>query len=323
MRYILLVGIILSLGMISCDFKSDSNKKEESAIKLETYAGQLGSGSIKSIKNFPSKFVRSRNVDIWLPDSFSEDKKYAVLYMHDGQMLFDANTTWNKQEWLVDETVGGLIEAGKIQDCIVVAIWNHSDIRHSDYFPQKPFEILLTEVKDTIVANAKRGNSHLFSEKINSDNYLKFIVEEVKPFIDENFSVHTDKEHTFISGSSMGGLISMYAICEYPDVFGGAACLSTHWPGIMPMENNPVPVAFFEYMRQNLPDPETHKMYFDFGTETLDAFYVQYEDEVNDVLIEAGYSEKNSRNLKFEGTDHSENSWKQRFDIPVEFLLKK
>lgn len=328
MRKILMVGIVLSLGLISCGSKNDSKKKEtekevQPKIALEAYTGELGSGSIKSIKDFPSEYVRPRNVDIWLPNSYSEDKKYAVLYMHDGQMLFDAKTTWNKQEWKVDEIVGGLLDEGKIQDCIVVAMWNHADIRHSDYFPQKPFEMLPQTFKDTIIENAKRGNNDLFSTEINSDNYLKFIVKEVKPYIDANFPVYTDREHTFVSGSSMGGLISMYAISEYPEVFGGAACLSTHWPGIMPMENNPVPYAFFDYMKENLPDPNTHKLYFDFGTETLDQYYVEYEDEVNAVLKEKGYTEENSRNLKFEGTDHSENSWNQRFGIPVEFLLNK
>ena len=328
MRKIFTAAIILSLGLGACGFqnevkKKDSLKEVHPEITLEEYTGTLGSGSIQSIKNFPSNYVRSRNVDIWLPDSYSEDKKYAVLYMHDGQMLFDANTTWNKQEWMVDEIVGGLIDEGEIQDCIVVAIWNHSDIRHSDYFPQKPFEMLPQAFKDTIINNAKRGNNHLFSEQINSDNYLKFIVDEVKPYIDANFQVYTDRDHTFISGSSMGGLISMYAICEYPEVFGGAACLSTHWPGIMPKEDNPVPSVFFDYMRANLPDPSSHKMYFDFGTETLDQYYVEFEDEVNAVLSEKGYAEENSRNLKFEGTDHSENSWNQRFGIPVKFLLNK
>ena len=228
MRKSFLLGIIIGLGLISCGPKSDVKKQEVPSIKWEAYTGQLGSGLIKSIKNFPSTYVRPRNIDVWMPDSYSENKKYAVLYMHDGQMLFDGNTTWNKQEWKVDEIVGGLIKEGKIQDCIVVAIWNHSDIRHSDYFPQKAYDMLPKAFKDTITENAKRGNAHLFSEKINSDNYLKFIVEEVKPFIDANFSVYTDMEHTFVSGSSMGGLISMYAVSEYPEVFGGAACLSTH-----------------------------------------------------------------------------------------------
>ena len=77
-----------------------------------------------------------------------------------------------------------------------------------------------------------------------SDNYLKFLVTELKPFIDKKYSVYKDMNHTFIAGSSMGGLISMYAICEYPRVFGGAACMSTHWPGIFSAEGNPVPDAF-------------------------------------------------------------------------------
>ena len=60
-------------------------------------------GSIKRIDNFPTKFISPRTVDVWLPSTYSKEKKYSVLYMHDGQMLFDASTTWNKQEWKVDE----------------------------------------------------------------------------------------------------------------------------------------------------------------------------------------------------------------------------
>ena len=84
----------------------------------------------------------------------------------------------------------------------------------------------------------------MFPVPVQSDAYLKFLVTELKPFIDSTFSVATDRSNTFIAGSSMGGLISMYAVCEYPAVFGGAACLSTHWPGIFTAENNPIPEAF-------------------------------------------------------------------------------
>ena len=77
--------------------------------------------------------------------NYSKEKKYSVLYMHDGQMLFDASSTWNKQEWKVDEIVSSLMHSGKIKNTIVVAIWNHSDIRHSDYFPNKPFKTLSDE----------------------------------------------------------------------------------------------------------------------------------------------------------------------------------
>lgn len=317
---------LIYLVVISILFFSCKEAKEERTIptlKFKEYTGSLSSGTIKRIDSFLSKYVRSRTVDIWLPNNYSNHEKYAVLYMHDGQMLFDANTTWNKQEWKVDEIIGSLIDSAKIRDCIVVAIWNHSDIRHSDYYPKKPFDLLPQKFKDSILNESKRGDSPLFKEEINSDNYLKFIVEEVKPFIDSNFSVFKNTENTVIAGSSMGGLISMYALCEYPDIFGGAACLSTHWPGIMPFEGNPIPESFFTYLEQNLPSPKNHKIYFDYGTETLDAYYLPYQKRVDEVLKLKGYDETNSKNLKFEGHDHSENSWNQRLQIPIAFLLNK
>ena len=158
---------------------------------------------------------------------------------------------------------------------------------------------------------------------INSDNYLKFIVEEVKPYIDEKYSVFTDVNHTAIMGSSMGGLISMYAICEYPQIFGKAACLSTHWVGFRDFENNPIPESFFTYLKNNLPNSETHKIYFDYGTETLDASYLKYQYRVDEVLQLKGYTSENYMNLKFEGENHSESSWQKRIDIPFEFMFKK
>ena len=293
-----------------------------SAVKFSEYNGKLGSGTIKRIDSFPSKFVRARTIDIWLPNNYSLKNKYAVLYMHDGQMLFDAESTWNKQEWKVDEIIGGLISEGKIKNTIVVAIWNHADIRHPNYYPQKPFETLPKKFIDSILSVSEKQYGSDFKSP-DSDNYLRFIVEEVKPFIDSNFSVLTNFENTFISGSSMGGLISMYALCEYPTIFGGAACLSTHWPGLMPFKGNPVPESFFNYLEQNLPSSKTHKIYFDYGTETLDKFYLPYQHRVDEILRLKDFDETNSRNLKFEGHEHSENSWNQRFQIPVEFLLKK
>jgi enterochelin esterase-like enzyme len=316
---------IFILSIISC--KSEKNEAievEKQEVKITAQKVEdinLSSGTIKRIENFPSEFVKPRNVDIWLPDHYSTDKKYAVLYMHDGQMLFDSTKTWNKQEWNVDEFASTLMKEDKVKDFIVVALWNISEIRHSDYFPNKPFQGLKS--KDSILEKTKRGKNSLFKEDINSDNYLKFIVEELKPYVDNKFSTLTNAQNTFVMGSSMGGLISMYAICEYPEVFGGAGCISTHWPGIMPSDNNPVPEAFFKYMETNLPSPEAHKLYFDFGTETLDAFYVKYEDRVNQIFKDKGFDGTNFKNLKFEGTDHSENSWNQRLDVPLTFLLGK
>jgi enterochelin esterase-like enzyme len=285
---------------------------------------KISSGTIRHFENFRSKYVAARNIDVWLPDHYDHQKKYAVLYMHDGKSLFDSTIMWNHQEWGVDETMSALLATHKIKDCIVVGIYNGEALRHCEYFPQKPFESLAKYQQDTIF-QYKRGNAYrIFAEpKIQSDNYLKFIVTELKPFIDSAFSTHKDQANTFIAGSSMGGLISMYAICEYPEVFGGAACLSTHWTGIFTAENNPIPAAFMQYLSTHLPAPKNHKIYFDYGSETLDVLYKPFQLQADQIMQQKGYRSNNWVTKEFVGADHSERSWSKRLDIPLQFLLNK
>ncbi|MBL7818953.1 MAG: hypothetical protein JNL70_28390 [Saprospiraceae bacterium] len=280
------------------------------------------SGKIEHIENLPSKYVEPRNIDIWLPESYDGKKKFAVLYMHDGQMLFDSTTTWNHQSWNVDDVATKLMREGKIQNVIVVGVWNAGKSRHANYFPQKPFENLTPVEKDTVIKQLQRVGRTNEMFQPNSDNYLKFLVSELKPMIDKKYRVFTDPKHTFVAGSSMGGLISMYALCEYPSVFGGAACLSTHWVGTFTTDNNPVPAAFINYLQTHLPKPKKHKIYFDFGTATLDALYEPFQIKVDAVMRAKGFTEKNWITRKFEGQDHSEKAWQSRLDIPFVFLLK-
>ncbi|APD07953.1 hypothetical protein UJ101_02454 [Flavobacteriaceae bacterium UJ101] len=283
---------------------------------------QTSFGTIDRIENFSSNFFAPRTIDIWLPDQYTPNKKYAVLYMHDGQMLYDATKTWNKQEWGVDEVMEELMNQKKIEDCIVVGIWNNSKTRHSDYFPQKPFEYLLKSYRDSLLHKVQRDHeTNLFSINVRSDDYLKFLVQELKPYIDQHYSTKKEKENTFIMGSSMGGLISMYAICEYPEIFSGAACLSTHWVGTFTDKNNPIPHQFITYLDNNLPNPDTHKLYFDYGTETLDALYEPFQLQVDSIMRKHHFTNKNWKTSKFEGHDHSENAWKSRLDQPLLFLL--
>jgi len=282
------------------------------------------SGRIIRTENFSSKHVPARNVDVWLPDNYTASKKYAVLYMHDGQMLFDSSITWNKQEWGVDETLNQLIQQNKIRDCIVVGIWNGGKSRHPEYFPQKPFEALSKEEQQLVYSAYRSGGQSIFSGlPISSDNYLKFLVEELKPFIDKNYSTKTDASNTFIAGSSMGGLISLYALCEYPTIFGGAACLSTHWPGLLSMENNPVPAVFFSYLKNHLPSAKQHRIYFDHGTETLDSMYASLQLQVDAIMKQKKYRPSNWISRSWPGQDHSEKSWRSRLDVPFAFLLKQ
>ena len=282
---------------------------------------KVSTGSIQHFEKFKSNFVDARNVDVWLPNGYSEDKKYAVLYMQDGQMLFDAETTWNHQAWEVDEVAGKLISENKTQKFIVVGIWNNGQKRHPEYFPQKPYQNLSGEQKDFISADLLKKGKIVQEFNPISDDYLKFLVRELKPFIDATFSTYTDRSHTFIAGSSMGGLISIYAICEYPKVFGGVACMSTHWTGIYQLENNPIPEILNTYLAKNLPNPKNHKIYFDYGDKTLDALYQTLQQKVDVIMLKKGFTNKTWITKFFPGKDHSEVSWHERFHIPLEFLL--
>lgn len=294
------------------------------SVKAQNSLPKVVHGKIKRIENFESKYITSRHVDIWMPEGYSQSKKYSVLYMHDGQMLFDPESSWNKQAWNIDDAASKLFQSNKLKEFIVVGIWNGGETRHSDYFPQEPFEYLSSSQKDTINAQLKR--SHVPIKKTfspQSNNYLKFVVEELKPYIDKTYSVYSNKENTFVMGSSMGGLISMYAICEYPKIFGGAACLSTHWTGTFTLDNNPMPDAFIKYLNKNLPNPKSHKIYFDCGDETLDKLYPEIQKEVDQLMVKKGYNENNWLTKFFPGENHSENAWSKRLNIPLIFLFKK
>ena len=281
----------------------------------------VSSGKLIRIANFQSKYITQRNIDIWYPEGYDGKKKFSVLYMHDGQALYDSLTTWNHQAWDVDDVAGKLIAEGKLKNVVVVGIWNGGVTRHTDYFPQKPFEQLTQTEKDTVTAQLQIAGRTKDIFKPQSDNYLKFIVEELKPFIDTTYSVYKNQENTFIAGSSMGGLISIYAICEYPEIFGGAACFSTHWVGTFKLENNPVPKAFISYLQINLPSSANHKIYFDCGDQTLDALYPAIQKSVDEIMTNKSYSEKSWMTKYFPGEDHSERAWKKRLNIPLQFLL--
>jgi enterochelin esterase-like enzyme len=281
------------------------------------------SGEITRIENFKSKYITHRNIDIWLPEGYTTSNKYSVLYMHDGQMLYDPEQSWNKQAWNVDDVITKLLKDAKIRNVIVVGIWNGGNTRHQDYFPQKPFQRLTKSKKDTVVAQLKRAGRTKEEFRPQSDQYLKFIVKELKPYIDKNYSVYTNMENTFITGSSMGGLISWYALCEYPKIFGGAACLSTHWVGTFTPENNPVPTSFIEYLDKKIPKLKNHKIYFDCGDQTLDALYPEIQLKVDSLMKSKGYPASHWLTKYFPGEDHTEKSWHKRLDIPLNFLLGK
>ena len=305
-------------------------------------------GRVERLNYFPSAFVTARNVDVWLPSDYNPEKKYGVIYMHDGQNLFDGNSTWNHQEWGIDETVAAYNSSthsknknqsdssksslSEFNEYIVVGIWNDGMNRHSNYFPQKVYESLTAKEKAAIMEAKRQNQSDVFHNPINSDDYLKFIVYELRPFINKSYNnTYMDPSHTVIGGSSMGGLISMYAICEYPGVFGTAACFSTHWPGIFEMKNNPIPDAMVRYFKKNLPDPHSHKILFTHGTEGLDALYAPTQKRIDKIMTKSGYRSyikneplffgSNWKTQVDQGLGHEESTWQKQFRENIEFLL--
>ncbi|RDV25170.1 alpha/beta hydrolase [Alteromonas aestuariivivens] len=281
----------------------------------------VSKGRLERLADFSSKFVPARHVDVWLPPGYLKSKRYPVLYMHDGQMLFDATKTWNHQEWQVDEVASALIESQAVVPFIVVGVWNGGENRHSEYFPQKPFEALSEAQQAAEYQKRRSADQRLFATRVYSDDYLAFLVRELKPYIDSHYA--TDAEESYLMGSSMGGLISWYGMLEYPDVFKGAACLSTHWPGSFSEQNNPAPDAFIAYINQNIARLSGHKLYFDHGTVTLDAMYPPLQSQVDNLLKRRGYPESSWLSLQFEGADHSEKAWAARLDVPLRFLFAK
>jgi len=272
-------------------------------------------GRVERLPGLASRHVAPRPVEVWLPRGYDGTRPHAVLYMHDGQMLFDAHTTWNRQAWEVAPTVQRLIDAGALRDTIVVGVWNTGPTRFAEYFPQGFIEhVPEGAARQVLMARGYASRPPL------ADAYLRFLVTELKPAIDARYRTRPGREHTAVAGSSMGGLISLYALCEHPQVFGGAACLSTHWIGGFE-RNAEIPAAGRAYLRRRLPAPGEHRLYMDRGTAELDALYDEAQAQVDALMRERGFGPPHFVTRVFEGEGHNERAWARRLEIPLRHLL--
>ena len=267
-------------------------------------------GNLIRHPNFASQNVQARNVDVWQPPTslVLPGARLPVIYMHDGQNLFLPNIAFGRQAWDVHQAILTLMAQKRIPGAIVVGIWNSGDDRWREYTPQKPMETPAGLQFSSL-------NTTRITSPIISDRYLKFIVEELKPLIDETYPTLPDQPNTYVMGSSMGGLISLYALCRCPDIFHGAGCLSTHWPAGEQL--------LVDYFCQAVPQPGRHRLYFDFGDQDLDAAYEPWQTRLDDCVRRAGYIHgADWLTRKFPGAGHSESAWRERVQIPLEFLLK-
>lgn len=277
-------------------------------------------GSIRRFKARCEQLKDNFTIDVWMPDSYSPDgdDRYPVIYMHDGQNLFDPSISFNGTAWEIDLALEKLSTLGIIHNPIVVGIHNRGTKRPSDYIPRKPVLDYISESD----RNAS-GMWSLVGNNFYGDDYIAFIATTLKPEIDRLFRTLADSSNTFIMGSSMGGLASIYALCEYPDIFGGAACMSTHWIGNFDYDNTIFPSAMLAYLEDHLPDTLNHRLYLDRGTVDLDSSYDKWEEMVRALVRKKGYTEEVGNLSVFtdKGASHSEVYWASRVDRPLHFLL--
>ena len=244
----------------------------------------------------------SRHVSVWLPPEYDANpaQRFRVLYMHDGQNLFDPRMASMGTDWGVDEAM--MSGADQFEPAIVVGVWNSSR-RMEEYSPWH-------EAK----------------------NYARFLIEELIPRVNAEYRTQTGPENTFVMGSSMGGLLSYYLVKEHPEVFGACGCVSTHFPlseavasriltGTASGDSTPYILNDIE---AGASIPEGARLFFDYGTEGLDASYGPTHDAVQDWLADQGLEENSDYIIReYAGADHNEASWRARLGDQLAWLLSE
>jgi predicted alpha/beta superfamily hydrolase len=269
-----------------------------------------------------------RRVWVWLPPAYERERtrRCRVLYMHDGQNLFDARSAFGGVPWNVDEALAALTGLGEVPPTIVVGIANTAR-RWYEYAPEAPLRALPVDVRA-----AADAAEPLPGAELAADAYVRFLADELKPQIDQRFRTLPGRADNFVMGSSMGGLVSLYALCRRPEVFGGAGCLSTHWPvtRIAGIHDNPgsppmiaLAAATLGWFDANLPRAGAHRLYFDHGTQGLDRLYAPYQARMDAIGAAKGYvAGRDWRSLATPGAEHNEAAWQARLPQALGFLLK-
>lgn len=285
-------------------------QRQAAAVAIRTHiADWKGSGVRGRLiywTDFPSAVLGlARHVEIWLPPGYDSASatRYPVLYMHDGQNLFDPRIANTGVDWGVDEAISRLVERGVIPPVIVVGVWS-SPQRGEEYSPWH-----------------------------RAPDYARFLIEELMPRVDREFRTETGPENTGVMGSSMGGLLSFYLVTHHPQVFGVCGCLSTHFP----LSEAVVAEYFRDSAASGTPDttpyvirdigaglkaPRSARYWFDYGSQGLDAEYPATHEAVRAWLLEQGRIENRDFVVRaYEGATHNEASWRARLEDPLTFMF--
>jgi predicted alpha/beta superfamily hydrolase len=250
-------------------------------------------GTVKRYPDFRSEVLGlERRVWVYLPPMYEEEpeRRFPVLYMHDGQNVFDGATAFLAgKEWEADEAAERLIEEGRIEPLIIVAVDNGGAERANEYTPTR----------------ARDGGGQI-------DGYARMLVEEVKPWVDETFRTRPGREDTGIAGSSYGGLAALWIGLTHADVFGKIAAVSTS----VGRDDGQI-IQFVE----SVPEKPETLVWTDMGTGEGPGA-VKGARRLRDALVARGWEEGvDLKHLEAEGEPHSEVAWAKRMPAILEFLF--
>jgi len=253
----------------------------------ETVEGQI-TGTVVYHRAMTGEGLRPRDVIVWLPPGYANapQQRYPVLYLHDGQNVFDPRTSFLGVDWRADEVADSLMAAGAMTEIIMVAVNNTAD-RREEY------------------SASEKGRA-----------YARFLIEKLKPFIDATYRTLPEARNTAVMGSSMGGLISFLLAWNHPEVFGQAACLS---PAFTPPHDSAVRLV------ENDDGPNKRiRLYLDNGGVALDSVLQTGCENMLRALQNKGF--RIGENLYWfhdRQAEHSERAWARRVWRPLLFMFKK
>jgi predicted alpha/beta superfamily hydrolase len=256
-------------------------------------------GNIKRHSAFRSKILGNRrDVLVYLPPGYRRFSRthYPVLYMHDGQNVFDVATSFAGVEWGVDETAERLIRAKLIEPVIIVAVANTGEERVHEYTP----------TPGVIEAKGRRKKRSRGLARL----YARFLIEELKPFIDKRYRTKTQAEFTGLGGSSLGALATVAIGLWFPNVFTRLIAMS---PSVW--WDNQAIVQMIHRLANKLP----LRIWLDTGTREEGW---QRARALRDALVEKGWPiGRDFQYIEVEGADHSEAAWSQRVEPALRFLF--
>ena len=251
----------------------------------------------------------ARPVDVWFPPGVDPADAGArpVVYAHDGQNLFLPRFSFAGVPWSLHTAALAVATATGTPAPVVVGIWNAGEHRYSEYLPAEP-----------ALRPTGAGEAHLALARAwggpNAAAYVTMLAEEVLPLVEGGHGLVVGPDSRVVLGSSMGGVVSAYAALTRPDLFGAAACVSTN----LIVGGEPL----VDWLVAHLPAPGAARLWFDRGTEGLDAEYGPLQQRLDAALRASALVEgRDWVSRTYPGADHSEGSWAARATDVLGFVL--